>query len=92
MLNLWVMKATILYHPNSEWARNVEEYARDFERQRGKKIDLVSLELQEGAAMASLYDVTRYPAVLATREDGELLYLWQGEQLPLMNEVAAYLD
>lgn len=42
--------------------------------------------------MASLYDVTRYPAVLATREDGELLYLWQGEQLPLMNEVAAYLD
>lgn len=42
--------------------------------------------------MARLYDVTSYPAVLATRDSGEMLALWQGDQLPLMNEVAAYLD
>lgn len=86
------MKAVILYRPDSEWARSVEEYARDFERQRGKKIDLVSLNEPVGADMARLYDVTRYPAVLATRDNGEMLALWQGEQLPLMNEVAAYID
>lgn len=42
--------------------------------------------------MARLYDIVRYPAVLATRDNGEMLALWQGEQLPLMNEVAAYMD
>lgn len=86
------MKAVILYRPNSEWARNVEEYAHDFERQRGKKIELVSLDEPAGADMARLYDITRYPAVLAMRDTGEMLALWQGEQLPLMNEVAAYID
>jgi thioredoxin-like negative regulator of GroEL len=86
------MKVVALYHPNSEWARSVEEYARDFEHQRGKKIELASLEVREGAALASLYDITRFPALVALRDDGEMLAMWQGEQLPLMNEVAAYLD
>lgn len=86
------MKVAILYHPNSEFARSVEEYSVNFERQRGKKIDLVSVDTQEGSEMARLYDVTRYPAVLAVRDSGEMLALWQDDQLPLMNEVAAYFD
>lgn len=86
------MKVIALYHPNSEWARNVEDYARDFEHQRGKKVELLSLSVREGSVMASLYDVTRYPALIALRDNGEMLALWQGEQLPLMNEVAGYLD
>jgi len=86
------MKVFILYHPNSEWARIVEEYAHDFEHFKGKKIELVNLDTREGAAMATLYDITTYPAVLATKEDSQLLKEWQGEVLPLMNEVAAYLD
>jgi hypothetical protein len=86
------MKVVALYHPNSEGARIVEEYARDFEHQRGKKIELTSLETREGVALASLYDITRFPALVALRETGEMLAMWQGEQLPLMNEVAAYLD
>lgn len=86
------MKIIALYHPQSEFARLVEEYAHDFFSSRGKAIDLVSLETREGAAMASLYDIVRYPAVLALKDDGQLLKNWEGEQLPLMNEVAAYLD
>ncbi len=85
------MKVVILYHPRSEWARNVEEYARDFEHQRNKKIELVSVEEREGADMAKLYDIVSYPAVLALRDSGDLLAHWQGEQLPLMNELSAYL-
>lgn len=86
------MKVVILYHPNSEFARTVEEYARDFEHQRAKKIDLISLDTQEGSSLAALYDITRFPAMIATRDSGEMLNLWQDEQLPLMNEVAAYFD
>jgi hypothetical protein len=86
------MKIVVLYHPQSEFARSVEEYAHDFSRNRGKSIELLSLETQEGAAMATLYDIVRYPAVLALKDDGQLLKNWEGEQLPLMNEVAAYLE
>lgn len=86
------MKVVILYHPDSEFARMVEEYAHDFERQKGKKIELVSLDTPDGAAAARLYDVTNYPAMLAMRDDGGMLALWQVTPFPLMNEVAAYLD
>lgn len=81
----------MLYRPKSEFARTVEEYARDFERQRGRALELVSLETVEGAEMARLYGIVQYPALLAIRDDGQLLKEWQGERLPLMDEVVSYL-
>ena len=86
------MKAVILYRPNSEFARPVEEYAKDFEANRGKVIKLVSLDTVEGADIAKLYDIMQYPALVIIRGDGQLLKEWQGERLPLMDEVAGYLD
>ena len=84
------MKVYVLYHPHSESARRVEEFVHDYQRIHGGTVETVSLETREGAAMASLYDILQYPAILATRENGEMLQTWQGEQLPLMDEVAAY--
>lgn len=86
------MRVVALYRPQSEFARVVEEYARDFERQRGKVIELVSLDTVEGSDMARLYGINQYPALLAIRDDGQLLKDWQGERFPLMDEVAGYLN
>jgi len=85
------MRTVILYHPNSEFAGVAEDYKRDFEaRYQGKKIELISLEDAAGAEMAKLYDVVRYPAILAISENGSLLKLWQDQPWPIMDEVAAY--
>ena len=81
----------ILYHPNSEQARLIEEYVHDFGKTRPQTIELVSLETRDGAAIASLYDIVSYPALLVTDYDGHLHKVWQGETLPLMNELAGYL-
>lgn len=84
------MKVFILYHPQSDHAREVETFKRDYESSQGGEIDLVSLETRDGADMARLYDIVRYPAVLAIREGGDLLKHWEDEKLPLMQEVASY--
>ena len=84
------MRVTILYRPNSEYARSVEEFAHDIERQQGVKTELSSIDTREGAAMATLYDIMQYPAVVVTRDDGGVIQSWLGEKLPLMNEVAAF--
>jgi hypothetical protein len=86
------MKVVILYRPDSEFARSVEEYAHDIERQQAIKPELISVETREGANLASLYDIVQYPTILALRNTGELLQFWSGEQLPLMNEVSAYAN
>lgn len=85
------MKVSILYHPQSEFARSVEEFARDFEHQKGTPVELVSLESTEGANKAALYDIVQYPALFVSRDSGELIKHWEGTPLPLMNEVAGYL-
>ncbi len=87
------MKLLILYRPNSEHARTVETFVRDFQRQfeSGKKIELVSADTREGVAQASLYDIWQFPAIVALRDNGSVANTWVGMPLPLMNDVAGYV-
>ena len=90
-LYAYVMKVVILYHPNAEFAGLAEDFKRDFEsRHQDRKVDLISLETVEGAEMAKLYDVVRYPAILVVANNGSLQKLWQDRPFPLFDEVAAY--
>lgn len=85
------MKVLILYYPDAEHSRAVEEFVHEFERQHtGRNIELLSLSSREGATQADLYDVMDYPAILALADDGQLLKHWQGATLPLMRDVAGY--
>ncbi len=84
------MKIVLLYHPKSEFSRIAEEYVDNFERSTGKIIELVSLETRDGAAVASLYDIVRFPALVVLRDDGQAENIWQGEMLPLIDEVLGY--
>jgi hypothetical protein len=85
------MKLIILYHPNSEGSRVLEEYAHEIEAEHSYKVDLMSLETRQGAALASLYDVVRYPAMVVVDDLGHPQKDWQGQQLPLKDEVFGYL-
>lgn len=85
------MKVLLLYRPNSEHARQVENFVRDFNKNYvNYKLELVDLNTRDGAATASLYDVMRYPAMLALTNDGQIIREWEGENLPLMSEVSYY--
>ena len=88
---LSLMKVIVLYHPESDRARSVLTFERDFKIRTNQDVELLSLETVEGAEMATTYAVTQYPAVLVTTDTGEFLQLWSGEQLPLINEVAGYI-
>ncbi len=86
------MKVLVLYRPNSEYARAVEEFIHDFQgRNPGYTLDVQSIDTRDGAALASLYDIMSYPAMLALRNDGYIQIAWQGMPLPLIDEVAAYI-
>jgi hypothetical protein len=84
------MKVVILYHSQSDQERPVLDYERDYEAVTGRKLTLCDVDTVEGAAMATLYDIVSYPAVLAMTNDGSLLQMWQGEVLPMINEVNYY--
>jgi hypothetical protein len=85
------MKIVILYHPQSDHSRVVEEYVHEFViRNPEMSIEAISVDTREGATAAEVYDVVQYPSMLALRESGELVKDWQGLPLPLMNDVAFF--
>lgn len=85
------MRAVVLYHPQSDHIGLVEGFVHDFKRFKGKDIEKISLETVEGSEMARLHDVTRYPALLIIGPNGTLQKLWQGDIMPLMDEVDSFL-
>jgi len=86
------MRTIVLYHPNTRFGGEVEDYAAEFERYKHKKLELISLETVEGSDLAKLYDIADYPAILVRSDDGSLLHDWQGVPLPLMDELSYYIQ
>jgi hypothetical protein len=72
------MRICILYFENSEKAQSVDDF------------ESIDMNTRAGADMAALYDIVRYPAVVALDDQGSLTWLWQEENMPLMNEVRYY--
>ena len=85
------MKIVILYRPSSEHARVVERFIQEYrDRRSGGRLDVLDVDSRDGSATASLYDIMQYPAILALANDGSVLNSWQGDRLPLMDELAYY--
>lgn len=86
------MKVLILYRPNSEHARLMEDFIREYQarHQGGGHLEVLNIDTREGSATATLYDVVQYPAILVIQTDGFVQKVWQGDSLPMMDEVASY--
>ena len=85
------MKVLVLYRPNSEHGRLVEEFIHDFQqRYQDARLEVLNIDTRDGSATASLYDVMRYPAILVVQGDGYLQKSWEGDHLPLMDELVSY--
>lgn len=86
------MKVVILYRPQSEHARVVEEFIQNYrDRHSTGRLEVLNVDGREGSATASLYDVMQYPAILALANDGSVLHSWEGDMMPLLDEVASYV-
>ncbi len=85
------MKAYVIYKYESDHARAVLDYLRDFERQTGKKLDVIDPESRDGAAFCRVYDVVEYPTVIATDNNGIMQNEWRGLPLPTIMEVSYYV-
>ena len=88
------MDMLILYRPRSEHETKVLDYVREYQaRHPDRRPVLVNLDTANGDQIAKLYDVVNYPAILITAPpDGQLVQLWQDEQLPLIDDVDFYLQ
>lgn len=85
------MKVVVIYRPNSDHGSLTEDFLRDFQRfHPEQRLETLNIDSRDGSAMASLYDVLDYPAIMVLQNDGQMEKYWQGDSLPRMDEVASY--
>lgn len=86
------MKVVIIYKNESDHAREVLDYLRDFERQTGRALETLDPHTPDGASFCRTYDIVEYPSIVAMSDDGMLQNLWRGRPLPTISEVSYYVQ
>lgn len=84
------MGVVVVYKSSSEHAGAVVEFLHDFEKRTTRQIETIDPSSATGAEFCRLYDVVEYPSVVATSNDGQLLHMWRGLPMPLIDEVSYY--
>jgi hypothetical protein len=85
------LKVIIVYKYESDHAREVISYLRDFSRQTGHDIQEIDPDTRDGAEFCRVYDIVEYPTMLALSDDGQVLNTWRGSPLPTISEVSFYV-
>lgn len=84
------MRVVVVYKYESDHAREVLDYLRDFSRQTGHEIEEIDPDTPEGAHFCRTYDIVEYPTMLALDDSSRLHQLWRGRPLPTISEVSFY--
>lgn len=85
------MRVVVVYKEESDHAREVFDYLRDFARQTGHVIEEMDPDSPAGVDFCRTYDIVEYPTVIALSNDGQLQNMWRGRPLPTISEVSYYV-
>jgi hypothetical protein len=85
------VRTIIVYKDETDYARTVTDYLRDFKRQTGHDIETLNPDTADGASFCRTYDIVEYPSVIAMSDDGHMQNLWRGLPLPTISEVSYYV-
>lgn len=85
------MRVVVISRDETDYARTVSTFVEDFRRRTGRELEVISPDGREGEGLARVYDVVEYPTILALSDGGELVKMWRGLPLPLIDEVSFYM-
>lgn len=84
------MKVVCVWRDNTEYAREVSNWIRDFEHHTGSKIESLDPDTIDGEAFARAHDIVEYPTIIAVDDRGSELNKWRGRPLPSFDQVSYY--
>jgi hypothetical protein len=85
------MRVVIIWREETDYARDVIDWLRDFEHRTGKQPESFSPDSPDGESICRTYDVVEYPTILALDSMGRLQKMWRGTGMPSIDDVMYYL-
>lgn len=85
------MRVVVVYKDETDYAREIYDYLRDFKRQTGHELETINPDTRDGVGFCQTYDIVEYPTLVAISDDGKLQNMWRGRPLPTISEVSYYV-
>jgi len=86
------MRVVVIFKEETDYARQVLDYLRDFQRQTGHELEQLNPESLPGISFCETYDILEYPTVVALSDSGQMQNQWRGLPLPTISEVSYYVQ
>ena len=86
------MRVVVVYKDQTDYARSVIDFLRDFQHQTGHDVETLNPESPEGIDFCQTYDIMEYPTMIAISDDGQMQNTWTGLPLPTISEVSYYVQ
>lgn len=84
------MRVVVVTKDNTDYARAVSDFLRDFKIQTGRDLETLDPESRDGISFCTTYDIAQYPTLIALSDDGIMQNTWAGIPLPTISEVSYY--
>ena len=79
------MRVICVYRDNEDYTRSVTDWIENIRRQTGYEVE--SMNPDENTRFCETYDIVEYPTIIALDNQGSVLSVWRGRDLPLIKEV-----
>ena len=83
------MRVVCVFKDNQDYTRDVTDWLENFRRQTGHVIE--TMDPDKNPNFCETYDIVEYPTIIALTNNGEVLNIWPGRTLPLINDVLFYV-
>ena len=84
------MKVVVVWRDNTDYARELTDWIRDFEHTTGKQVESLDPDTVDGEIFVRARDIMEYPAIVAVADDGRVLKKWSGKKLPQIDDVSYF--
>jgi hypothetical protein len=85
------MRVLVVYKDQTDYARSVIDFLRDFTHQTGHDVETMDPDSAEGIDFCQTYDIMEFPTMIALSDDGQMQNTWTGLPLPTISEVSFYV-
>ncbi|MDK2898872.1 MAG: hypothetical protein PWQ10_59 [Patescibacteria group bacterium] len=85
------MRIIVVYKDQTDYARSVSDFLRDFERQTGHTLEIIDPDAPDGVSFCETYGIVEYPTIIAISDSGVMQNIWRGLPLPTISEVSYYV-
>ena len=81
------MRTVVVTREQRDYAREVREWLREYDRRAGTPAEVVDPDSREGIGFTGAYDLMEFPAVMVLQDDGAVVSIWRGTPMPPIDEV-----